>query len=207
MVSPSSAVGLKAVSDEQFLVPSRSVACRSRQALAIVRAIRRSARLKFAPPRLPLPLTGDVYLATPECEPCSPEDAQDGKMVRLFVQVVGEGDSGIVVKLEGHASLNQQTGQLTATFDNNPQLPFSDLKLTLAGGSRATLGNSRVCGPVSTSLDMTPWSNPFTTDVLSDLGVRNQPGLHRSAVRPGVRGGYDEHPGRGIHAVHAVVRP
>ncbi len=86
-------------------------------------------------------------------------------MVRLFVQVVGEGDSGIVVKLEGHASLNQQTGQLTATFDNNPQLPFSDLKLTLAGGSRATLANPRVCGPVGTSLDMTPWSNPFTTDV------------------------------------------
>jgi hypothetical protein len=44
-------------------------------------------------------------------------------------------------------------------------LPFSDLKLTLAGGSRATLANGRVCGPVSTSLDMTPWSNPFTTDV------------------------------------------
>jgi hypothetical protein len=88
-------------------------------------------------------------------------------MVRLFVQVVGEGESGIVVKLEGRASLNQQTGQLTATFDNNPQLPFSDLKLTLAGGSRATLANSRVCGPVSTSLDMTPWSNPFTTDVLT----------------------------------------
>jgi hypothetical protein len=165
VVSPSAAVGLKACSDEQFFGP---VAERGLERQAKPGECPRDSQVgtvSIRTPALALPLTGDVYLATPDCEPCSPQDAQDGKMVRLFVQVVGEGDSGIVVKLEGHTSLNQQTGQLTATFDNNPQLPFSDFKLVLAGGSRATLANSRVCGPVSTSLDMQPWSNPFTTDV------------------------------------------
>jgi len=167
VVSPSSAVGLTACSDEQFFGP------------ATERGLEQSANPGNCPresqvgtvairtPALELPLTGDVYLAKPNCEPCSPEDAQDGKMIRLFVQVIGEGESGIVVKLEGHVSLNQQTGQLTATFDNNPQLPFSDFKLTLGGGSRATLANSRVCGAESTSLDMTPWSSPLTTDLLT----------------------------------------
>jgi hypothetical protein len=167
VVSPSSAVGLKACTDDEFFGP---VAERGLQQPAQPGDCPRDAQVgtvEIRTPALELPLTGDVYLATPDCEPCSPDDAQDGKMVRLFVQVVGEGTSGIVVKLEGRTSLNQQTGQLTATFDNNPQLPFSDFKLTLGGGSRATLANSRVCGPVSTSLDMTPWSNPFTTDVLS----------------------------------------
>jgi hypothetical protein len=165
VVSPSAAVGLKACSDEQFF---GAVSERSLQQPAKPGDCPRDSQVgtvEIRTPALALPLTGDVFLATPDCEPCSPVDAQDGKMVRLFVQVVGEGESGIVVKLEGHTSLNQQTGQLTATFDNNPQLPFSDFKLVLAGGSRATLANSRVCGPESTSLDMEPWSNPFTTDV------------------------------------------
>jgi hypothetical protein len=167
VVSPSSAVGLKACSDEQFFGP---VAERGLQRPAIPGDCPRDSQVgtvSIRTPALELPLTGDVYLATPDCEPCSPQDAQDGTMVRLFVQVVGEGASGIVVKLEGRTSLNQQAGQLTATFDSNPQLPFSDFKLTLGGGSRATLANPRVCGPVSTSLDMTPWSNPFTTDLLT----------------------------------------
>jgi hypothetical protein len=83
----------------------------------------------------------------------------------LFLQLVGEGESGIVVKLAGRGQINQQTGQMTVTFDNNPQLPFSDLKLTLGGGPRATLANPRQCGPTSTSMDLEPWSTPFTSDV------------------------------------------
>jgi hypothetical protein len=165
VVSPSAAVGLRSCSDEQFFGPPAE---RGLEQPARPGNCPRDAQvgtIAIRTPALALPLNGVVYLASPDCELCSPDDAQDGKMIRLFVQVVGEGESGIVVKLEGHASLNQQTGQLTATFDNNPQLPFSDLKLSLGGGSRATLANPRVCGPVSTSLDMMPWSNPFATDV------------------------------------------
>jgi hypothetical protein len=180
VVSPSSAVGLKACTDEQFYGP---VSERNLQQPAVPGDCPRESQVgtvAIHAPALELPLTGDVYLAAPPCEPCSPEDAQDGKMIRLFVQVVGEGESGIVVKLEGHTSLNQQTGQLTATFDNNPQLPFSDFKLVLGGGSRATLANSRTCGPETTSLDMTPWSNPFTTDLLTSYSFE----INQNCITP-----------------------
>jgi hypothetical protein len=164
VISPSAAWGLQACSEEQFYGPAAE---RGLERPALPGGCPRESQvgtLEIRTPALALPLTGDVYLAKPDCGPCSPEDAQDGRMVRLYAQVVGEGESGIVVKLEGRASVNQQTGQVTATFDNDPPLPFSDLKLTLGGGSRATLANPRVCGPVSTSLDLTPWTNPFTTD-------------------------------------------
>ena len=109
---------------------------------------------------------GAVYLAEPECNPCSPADAENGTMVKLLLQAKGKGEGGVLVKVTGSLSVNQQTGQLTATFANNPQLPFSDLELKLAGGPRATLANPRVCGPATTSVDLTPWSTPFTPDAI-----------------------------------------
>jgi hypothetical protein len=166
VVSPSAAWGLQACSDEQFYGP---VSERGLQRPANPGACPRESQVgtvTIRTPALELPLAGQVFLAAPDCGPCSPQDAQRGRMVRLFLQVIGEGNSGIVVKLEGHGQINQQTGQMTVTFDNNPQLPFSDLKLTLGGGSRATLANPRLCGPVGTNMDLTSWSNPFTTDVL-----------------------------------------
>jgi hypothetical protein len=165
VISPSAAIGLKACSEEQFFGPSSE---RGREQAAKPGSCPDASQVgtvSIRTPALALPLTGDVYLASPSCEPCSPADAQDGRMVRLFLQVVGEGESGIVVKLEGQGSINQQTGQITVTFYNDPQLPFSDLKLTLTGGSRAALANPRTCGSASTSLDLTPWSSPFTTNV------------------------------------------
>ena len=119
-------------------------------------------------PALEEELTGAVYLGAPECMGvdgvCTPEDATDGKMIRLFLQFVGEGEDGIVVKAEGTGSINQQTGQLTFTFSETPQLPFSELKLTLTGGERAALANPRSCGTATTTVDLTPWSTPFTPD-------------------------------------------
>ncbi|HEY2631637.1 MAG TPA: hypothetical protein VGI26_04585, partial [Solirubrobacteraceae bacterium] len=94
-----------------------------------------------------------------------PQDAEDGKMVRLFVQAVSEGEGGIIIKLEGRAMIDQATGQITTTFKNNPQLPFNEFKLKLAGGPRAVLANPRTCGAVASNLDLTPWSTPFTPDV------------------------------------------
>jgi len=115
-------------------------------------------------PDLALPLDGQVFLGTPLCGPCGPADAQEGRLVRLYLQLVGEGSDGLTVKLEGTGSIDQQTGQLTTSFVGNPQLPFDHLKLSLGGGPRATLANPRTCGPASTDADFTPWSSPFTLD-------------------------------------------
>ncbi len=162
VISPSAADGLGDCTNEQFFgsgpreaAPAKPGACPRDSQVGTVR---------IKTPALEERLTGDVYLASPLCDPCSPSDAQDGHMIRLFVQVVGEGEDGIVVKLEGTGVINQQTGQITTTFDENPQLPFSDFQLTLQGGERATLSNSRTCGPATTTLDLAPWSTPFTPD-------------------------------------------
>jgi len=119
-------------------------------------------------PALEERLDGDVFLGAPECGGrggiCSPQDAADGSMVHLFVQAVGEGEDGVIIKLEGTGQINQQTGQITTTFNDTPQLPFSEFQLKLQGGERATLANPRACGAVTTTADLTPWSTPFTPD-------------------------------------------
>jgi hypothetical protein len=162
VISPSAADGLGDCSDEQFFGSGPR-----EQTPAVPGACPRDSQVgtvSIKTPALEEPLAGEVYLASPLCDPCSPADAQGGRMVRLFVQVVGEGESGVVVKLEGTGQINQQTGQVTTTFNEDPQLPFSEFKLTLQGGERATLANPRTCGPATTTVDLTPWSTPFTPD-------------------------------------------
>jgi hypothetical protein len=156
VISPSAADGLGDCTDEQFELKSGKLGnCPRDSQVGIVRV---------KTPALEERMSGEVYLGAPECEPCSPRDAQEGKMVRLFLQFSSEGEGGIVVKLEGHGEINQQTGQITTVFENTPQLPFSELQLILTGGERATLANPRSCGTATTTSDLTPWSTPYTPD-------------------------------------------
>ncbi len=66
----------------------------------------------------------------------------------------------MIVKLHGTTSANPVTGQLTTTFEGQPQQPFELLNLRLKGGPRATLANPQSCGTATTSSDFTPWSAP-----------------------------------------------
>jgi hypothetical protein len=156
VISPSSANGLAACTDEQFALHSGALGSCPRES--------QIGTVKITSPDIAEPLAGDVFLGAPLCDPCTPADAQDGRMVRLFLQAQGAGEAGVIVKVEGTGSINQQTGQITTTFANNPQLPFNDLQLTLTGGPRATLANPSTCGPATSSADLTPWSSPFAPD-------------------------------------------
>ena len=166
VVSPSAAQGLTTCRDDPGadprVVPNElgpsSVAAASCDASSQV------GTLHITTPLLGLPLDGKVFLGTPLCDPCSPADAQGGRMVRLYLQAIGEGSDGLTIKLVGYGSIDQQTGQLTTVFAENPQLPFEHLTLSLGGGPRATLANPRTCGPATTNADFTPWSSPFTAD-------------------------------------------
>jgi hypothetical protein len=110
-------------------------------------------------PVLSSPLEGALFLGQPECAPCTATDAEQGRMVRLFLQVQG---SGVMVKLEGRASLNAASGQLRSIFEDNPQLPFDDLKVAINGGPRAPLANPGRCESFATSSVLEPWSAPST---------------------------------------------
>jgi len=149
VVSPSSTNGLRACAPAQFALSSTATAsCPAESQIGTV---------KITTPILSSPLEGQVFLAEPECAPCSAAQAQEGKLVRLLVQAQG---SGVTVKLEGTTSIDQSTGQLQMSFANAPQLPFEDLKLTLNGGSRAPLANTSTCGvPLAASSSLTPYSS------------------------------------------------
>lgn len=157
VVNPSAAWGLKACSDLQFYGPGHPS-----QRPAFPNACPREAKVgevEVETPDLEQPLKGDVLLGTPECDPCSPADAASGKMVRLFVQLQSQGESGIVVKLEGHALIDQSTGRITTVFKETPQLPFNHMRFVLEGGPRAVLANPRKCGSVKAVGDLNPWNS------------------------------------------------
>jgi hypothetical protein len=98
-------------------------------------------------------LGGNIYLATQESNPFH-------SLIALYLVVESPRD-GILLKLPGEVRADPVTGQLTATFDNNPQLPFEDLTLKFrGGGARATLATPEICGVYKTTGSLTPWSEP-----------------------------------------------
>ena len=122
--------------------------------------------VQITTPVLEKPLEGRLYVAQPQCggsaQPeCTTADATNGTLYSLYLEAEG---SGVIVKLKGQLSVNPTTGQLTATFTENPQLPVSDIVIHVKGGPRAPLANPRQCGPASASADLTPWSAPITPD-------------------------------------------
>jgi hypothetical protein len=116
---------------------------------------------KVLTPLLSEPLEGQVFLGTPNCDPCSAADASDGNMFRIFLQFEG---AGTVVKVEGKIYVNTSTGQLTTTFDNTPQLPVSQVQLHFNSGLRAGLATPQSCGTFTSTGDITPYSTPVTPD-------------------------------------------
>jgi hypothetical protein len=73
----------------------------------------------------------------------------------VFVVIRGD---GLLIKLKSTVVANPVTGQLTASFLNNPQFPFTDFVLHFYGGPRAVFVNPSACGPATTTIDLTPWS-------------------------------------------------
>ena len=96
-------------------------------------------------PVLPDVLHGEVYLSSDH----------SGNTYAVFVVIRGD---GLLVKLKATVVANPVTGQLTASFLNNPQFPFNDFVLHFYGGPRAVLVNPSACGPATTTMDLTPWS-------------------------------------------------
>jgi len=103
-------------------------------------------------------LTGHLFIAQPECGPCTMMDAEDGHIFRLYLELQAP-ERGVIIKLEGDASYSTTTGRLTATFDESPQFPFSRLTVSLNKGPRAPLANPQSCAGVAiTEGEVTPWS-------------------------------------------------
>jgi hypothetical protein len=110
----------------------------------------------------PEPVGGDVYIVTPHPGDLPKGANQDGTY-RMLIQVESA-ERGINLKLPGTIVADKQTGQLTASFTDNPQLPISHLTLNLNSGPRAPLATPVTCGSFTTTTDLVPWSTPDTPD-------------------------------------------
>ena len=150
-LSPSAADGLQACSDAQWAEESEQpAACPEASQVGTVVA---------HTPVLGEPLEGQVFLGTPNCSPCTLADAQNGNLVRLFMQLRAP-SSGIVLKIPGTTTVDPSTGALTTSFPESPQQPLGDLTFTLKGGPRASLATQQSCGTFTTNSTLTPWSAP-----------------------------------------------
>jgi hypothetical protein len=116
-------------------------------------------------------LEGAIYLATPYNNPF-------GNLLTVYL-VSRAPQRGVMVKLAGRIDPNPGTGNLVATFDGLPQLPYSDLYLTFRTGQRAPLVTPDACGAATSGVQMIPWAEGVATSSTS----------HSSQVATGVEGG------------------
>jgi hypothetical protein len=109
------------------------------------------------------PLQGQVFVAEPKCggtsQPaCTEASATDGELFGLYLEVKEAAGPGSIVKLAGTESINPRTGQITASFKEDPQFPFSKLILHLRGGNRAPLATPQACGSFASSSVLRSWA-------------------------------------------------
>ncbi|MHB1537900.1 MAG: hypothetical protein ACYCUM_04965 [Solirubrobacteraceae bacterium] len=133
------------------------------------------ANVKIRTPLLNHELPGALYLA-------SPHDNPFHSLIALYLAVY-DPISGVVIKLPGKVSLDERTGQITTSFENSPQLPFSELKVEIFGASeaaarsRAPLSTPETCGSYSATSSLTPWDgNPAATPSSTAFAITGEPG-------------------------------
>jgi hypothetical protein len=153
-LNPSAASGLKACSSTQIGIKTRNaVACPGESKLGEV---------TLTVPDLPAsePLTGDIYLGGTEpitggANPAAPE-------YTIYLNAESA-RYGVDVRLEGKVTPNPTTGQVTTTFTENPEQPFSNIKLKFNGGALAPIANPLTCGTVTGTTNLVPYIGSFAT--------------------------------------------
>jgi hypothetical protein len=145
-LNPSAADGLQACTDAQLNAESNDPAtCPDASKVGTV---------LLHTPLLTEPIEGNVFVLSQNSN-----DPASGEMFRLGMELQLAA-RGIDVKLVGHVQADPKTGRLTATFDENPQLPFNDVSLQFKAGARAPLTTPASCQPQTTEADLYSWAEP-----------------------------------------------
>jgi hypothetical protein len=98
------------------------------------------------------PLPGSIYLARQGENPFH--------SIFAVYLVVDDPATGVLVKVAGKLEPDRSDGELTADFEQNPQLPFENLKLHFFGASRSPFATPSTCGTKATTSELTPWTAP-----------------------------------------------
>jgi hypothetical protein len=113
-------------------------------------------------PLLDHPLRGAIYIARQR-------DNKFGSLLAVYV-ALNDPAAGVTIKLAGRVDSNGSDGQLTARFDDSPQLPFSKLRLSFFGGSGGAFITPEACGGYEGSGEFSSWSaadpaNPSAAEI------------------------------------------
>ena len=103
---------------------------------------------------LPGPIPGYIFLGTP----------LPGDRYRLILTANGY---NVHVKLVGSAFADEQTGQVTVSFQDLPQTPFSDFNMHFFGSERGLLATPTQCGTYGVSSTFTPWDSGISEQTSS----------------------------------------
>jgi hypothetical protein len=189
-LNPSAANGLEACTDAQFGKGTTApVACPAASKVGTVTV--------ETPPLPEGPLTGEVYVGQQLSR-----DPSSGQQYRIFVDAESA-RYGISARLIGNVSANPQTGQLTTTFAENPQVPFSSFLVDFDDGAKAALTSPPTCGPNLTTTAITPWSTaPGQLPAGEEGGPSDNP-----PATPGDEFSLTDAPGGGKCAETMAARP
>ena len=165
-LNPAAAGGLEACSEQQIgyegppgvdpLSPEAAQPLRFSSAPAQCPNASKLGAVHIRTPLLEQELTGAVYLATPAPLGEAGQNPFDS-LLALYI-VAEDPTAGILVKLAGETRLDAQTGRVTSTFQDTPQVPFEALSLELFGGPRASLATPPTCGSTPIEASFLPWS-------------------------------------------------
>jgi hypothetical protein len=95
---------------------------------------------------------GSVYVARQHDNPAD-------NLLSIYM-VAKNPELGVLVESAGAVTPDPQTGRLSTTFDELPQLPFSHFHFAFRTGQRAPLITPGLCGKYATQADLYPYSNP-----------------------------------------------
>ncbi len=143
-IDPSQAEGLGVCTGAQFKAVSvASLGCPATAKIGSV---------EVQSPLVEDPIEGNVYVAEPYRNPSK-------SLIALYI-VLREPERGIAIGLAGKVAPDPQSGQLIASFDNLPQLPFDSFEFKFREGPRAPLITPSRCGKYTTTADFYPWARP-----------------------------------------------
>jgi hypothetical protein len=170
-LSPSAANGLQACSESEIgyegppgtsdpLSPGAPEPARFSAAPAGCPPASKVGLVHIKSPDLAHELEGSVYLAEQDNNPF-------GSLLALYL-VAEDPEAGITVKLAGHVTLNEETGQVTTTFKDTPQVPFETLTLHFFEGPRASLSTPATCGAYAATSVFSAWSGDVSEPTASE---------------------------------------
>jgi hypothetical protein len=146
-LNPAAASGLGACSEAQIGLVSENPV-RFNAAPAGCPQASKVGTAEVDTPLLPKTIPGSLYVASQGDNPFH---------TLLAGYLVAEGE-GVLLKLAGRFDTDPRTGQITATFDENPQQPFNSVTLHFNGGDHGVLITPLACGRYDIDSRFSPWS-------------------------------------------------